>query len=178
MDKNYTFVFLNGGWWLKIRTMEELVQYYENIDAKWGKILYNIVESKEFGTGQKHIDENGLAVALFAANRGFSPIEGVMNFRLMVFKQQLECIEQFGEIYINRRGGYCFKSESRKYEQFVHREKFIFPDFKKEDIRIKKFPMGQHYYVYIGDMEVREGDQVKWNTYDEAQRVAERYISE
>ena len=31
-----------------------------------------------------------------------------------------------------------------------------------------KIDKGQHYYAYVGDMQVRGGDVLKWNTYDEA----------
>lgn len=31
-----------------------------------------------------------------------------------------------------------------------------------------KIDKGQHYYAYVGDMQVRDGDVLKWNTYDEA----------
>lgn len=43
---------------------------------------------------------------------------------------------------------------------------------KKNDIRIKKFPYGNHYYAYIGDMQVKDGNIIKWNTYEDAHRAA------
>lgn len=33
-------------------------------------------------------------------------------------------------------------------------------------------PHGCHYYAYIGDMQVKDGNIIKWNTYEEAHRVA------
>ena len=41
-------------------------------------------------------------------------------------------------------------------------------DFKESDIRIKQFQGGEHYYAYVGDMQVRDGENFKWNSYKEA----------
>ena len=38
--------------------------------------------------------------------------------------------------------------------------------------------MGEHYYAYIGNMQVRDGDILKWNTYEEAYSKALEYISQ
>ena len=55
---------------------------------------------------------------------------------------------------------------------FVRRKELVFPNFKRDEIRIKKFPNGEHYYAYIDDMQVRDGDTLKWNTYEEAYNQA------
>ena len=48
--------------------------------------------------------------------------------------------------------------------------------FDKNDIRIEKFPYGAHYYAYVGDVQVKDGTTLKWNTYEEARRQAEKYV--
>ena len=54
----------------------------------------------------------------------------------------------------------------------------IFPDFKRHQIRVKSFPGGDHFYAYIGDMQVRDGDILKWDTYDEAYNQALSILDE
>ena len=44
----------------------------------------------------------------------------------------------------------------------------IFPDFKIDQIKIESFPGGKHFYAYIDNMPVRDGDTIKWDTYKEA----------
>ena len=56
--------------------------------------------------------------------------------------------------------------------QFCRRKSLVFPDFKKSDIRIQKYDCGSHYYAFVGDMQVRDGDRLKWNTYEEAYRLS------
>lgn len=68
----------------------------------------------------------------------------------------------------DKQGGWWLKIDSVDYDNFCRRDELIFPNFQISDIRIKQFDKGQHYYAYVGDMQVRDGDVLKWNTYDEA----------
>ena len=47
---SYTFVLKNGGWWLKISSLEELVEYYKNTkgSTKWWNVFDNYIKGKEF----------------------------------------------------------------------------------------------------------------------------------
>ncbi len=60
--------------------------------------------------------------------------------------------------------------------QFCRRKSLVFPNFKKSDIRIRKYDYGSHYYAFVGDMQVRDGDKLKWNTYEEAYLNAEKLV--
>ena len=54
----------------------------------------------------------------------------------------------------------------------------IFPTFCRSDIRAEQFKGGKHWYAYIGDMQVRNGDIMKWDTEEEARRAAEKLVTE
>ena len=47
---SYTFVLKNGGWWLKISSLEELVDYYKTTKGtnKWWNVIDNYIQGKEF----------------------------------------------------------------------------------------------------------------------------------
>ena len=60
---------------------------------------------------------------------------------------------------------------------YIHKKDLVFPEFSEKDIRITKFPYGRHYYAYIGMTEVKDGDEIKWNTYEEAYKRAKAYIT-
>lgn len=56
--------------------------------------------------------------------------------------------------------------------RFVHRDELKWPLYTSDQIRIKKFDDGTHYYAYIGDAQVRDDNGVlKWDT-EEAARAA------
>lgn len=41
---------------------------------------------------------------------------------------------------------------------------------------MKQFRGGSHWYAYIGDMQVRNGEELKWNTQEAARSAAEAIV--
>lgn len=74
-----------------------------------------------------------------------------------------------GETFVNGVGGKTF---SLDYDQFVWRKDLVFPHYTIADIRIKQFENGQHYYAYVADTQLRNGEKLKWDTYNEAYNFA------
>lgn len=173
----YIFVYKNRCWWLKINTLDQLFDYYEKTDSKWSKAFSNLIHSKEFGKGMEHADTLAFNIGFYGTNRNMNAIEAAVNFRNEIFENQLAALLQYREIYINKNGGYHWACKEDAYEQFVRRTELIFPEYEEKDIRIKRFPAGQHFYAYIGDMQIKDGDALKWNTYEEAYNIAQKYVS-
>lgn len=174
----------NQGWWLKLQNTDDLCHYYEvSAPTRNGNIFENYMYGKEWNgyhpgiinnSHCPHMQEASItdAVVRYAADRSMNVLQALNGFTSMVALQQLEEIQSSGAIYVNPNGGYRGYYEGDKEYAFVRRKELVFPDFKKNDIRIKKFPYGNHYYAYIGDMQVKDGNIIKWNTYEEAHRVA------
>jgi hypothetical protein len=175
--KEYIFVWKYGGWWLKINTPEQLFDYYENTEGKWTQTFSRLINSKEFGTGTEHADNLSFAIGTYGINRNYNPIQATIGFRYEMMRNQLKYLLESGEIYINKNGGYHCKSKEKEYSQFIRRTEFVFPDFKENEIKVERFPGGNHFYAYIGDMQVRDGDTLKWDTYEEALNKAKEYIN-
>jgi hypothetical protein len=54
----------------------------------------------------------------------------------------------------------------------------VYPTYSKQDIKINKYPGGNHYYASLGEMTVVDSqNNQKWNTLEEAQRVSESFLS-
>ena len=177
-DMEYLFVRKGGGWWLKINSIEQFADYCEKTDSRWANEFHNLINSKEFtGHGVNHASEIAYNIGMYGAIRKMTPIEATMNFRNEVLRNQLSALMQYGEIYINSKGGYHFKTGDEDYTQFVRRKKLVFPNYSKNDIRVKQFPGGTHFYAYIGDMEVRDGDVLKWDDYESAYKKAVELVS-
>ena len=189
VSKMFTFVLRdkgtnNQGWWLKISNVDELCEYYtETAPTRNGRVFENYMYGKEWNfahegyENESHCPHSGEAtltdaVVRYSCNNNLNILQGIQGFTQMVALQQLEEIKEHGIIYINRVGGYTWKGENDVEYAFVKREKLVFPDFKKDQIKVSKFPYGSHYYAYIGDLQVKDGDKIKWNTYDEAYRQA------
>lgn len=178
----WTFLFEepDNGWWLKISNGNDLINYHNKTMHRWQDCITDYLQNKEKydKTGRYDSFDSKLtyAIMMYAEQRKLSMIDAVMQFRMKVASEQLEAIHQYGYIVINKSGGY--HSGPIEYSQFVHRKTFIWPDFKESDIRISKQPGGgTHYYVYIGDMELHEGENIKWMSESDARMAAKRYIS-
>lgn len=174
----YIFVHKNKGWWLKVSSAAELFEYYENTDNIWSDTFENLIKSKEFSrNGMTHASDLAYNIGMFGSRQGLGPLQATLQFRNDKLASQLDAIARYGEIYINKAGGYHFKCGTDTYDQFVRRKEFVFPDYKQNEIRVKQFPGGTHFYAYVGDMQVRDGDILKWDTYEQAHRMAQSIVT-
>ena len=175
--KNYLFVKEAKGWFLKIQTVEELVQYicnnqlFENDKTQFERMQSNsnndhtIVSHSEFGW----FILNGL-------EQGLSSDEAYNLLMSCQFRSMLKVLNETGAIYINKNGGFHGEYSTKQYINFVRRKTLDFPKFYSKDIRIKQFDGGTHWYAYVGDVQVRNNDLVKWNSYAEALNQAKQYV--
>lgn len=181
----YLFIFdlESKGWWLKVDNIEKLADYhaktaagrYDDAFAMYlnGGHPHDILGKLSSEERIKKIQDKNFkqlqAAVMLAEREGRSILDGFRCLNLEIGMEQMRTIEQYGAIYINRVGGYTF---GLKYVQFYHRKELVFPDFKASEIRIKRFEGGEHFYAYIGNMQIRDGDNLKWDSYDEAYKKA------
>lgn len=168
----YKFVFEpdNNGWWLKVDSVEKLIDYHRKTEKFYGDVLTDYLHNKEYHWQNKRT----LPIVMYAQKHHLTIIDAIIQFRLMVSQQQLERIHEDGAIYINSSGGYHSISD---YTHFIVKDKLIFPDYKTNDIKIEQFPGGTHWYAYIKGVQVKDGSVNKWNTYKEAYEYIQKFIS-
>lgn len=191
-EKEYLFVWdKDGGWYLKIDSVEALTDYYERtLPGKYeGAInLYReALMEKEEGESvleyfmRKPAEERirlttskdfmFMYAAILKAEKqeGATFLDGLRFINLEAGGVALKDLRENGAVYFNSVGGKTFQVD---YSQFCRRKELVFPCYSESDIRIGRFKGGTHYYAYIGDMQVRDGDILKWNTFDEAYKRA------
>ena len=176
----------NQGWWLKLSSAEELAAYVEATHpTRYGNVFENYAYGKEFNNNSKqhapHMQEEPIthAVVQYATRQKIpmNILQAIQGFAADIAMQQLETIEETGCIYVNRVGGYHGGYEGELTYGFVRRKQLVFPDFTKDNIRVRRYQDGQHFYAFIDDTQVRDGDTLKWDTYDEAYKQSLSYIS-
>lgn len=179
--KKYRFVFKNGGWWLKISTLDELMDYQRKADNPIARGFRSVMNCREYGRPidgeplRPHVNREGYLIGLHAENNKMSLFESACSLALKSDDAKICELYKGRNLYFNRVGGW--HSGKNDYTQWYDSDKLVFPDFKKNQIKIEQFPMGEHYYAYVGNMQVRDGDILKWNTYEEAYNKALEYIS-
>lgn len=171
----YRFMF-NGGWWLKIDNKKDLLTYHNEVDIpRMADGLDSYFHAKEFfDDSTEHASTLGFVIGLNAMNAKTSGLESVMSLLDTKYNAQLECIENGQAVYVNNKGGWFTGNDN--FTSWCDRSELVFPSFKKDQIRVKQFPGGEHFYAYIDDMQVRDNDVLKWNTYEEAYNNALRII--
>ena len=170
---SYTFVYnKKDGWWLKITTLEDLMAYWEKYDDVLGKSETKLPQTKEFGRGMLHANEVDTVLGLHARNGNLSISEAKISLLTEIKQAQYRAVCKGNTIYINQNGGW--NDIPRTTEQFVHKSTLVFPDFKRGEIKIEKFPLGSHFYLFIDGVQIKNGEQVKWNTYQDAEQYAKQ----
>ena len=177
----------NDGWWLKIDNLDDLQKYYDTVDChRMAKGFESTINCREFFTTEDlkekgpqplkpHATTLGYYIGMHASNNHMSAFRAIIDIQTRKFQSQAEEILKGNNIYINRNGGWHFGKND--YTQWCDKDELVFPDFKKNQIKIEKFPGGDHFYAYIDSMQVRDGDTLKWNTYEEAYSQACKYIN-
>lgn len=168
---------------MKIDTIEKLIDYHKKIDQNrfegalemymQGKNPENMPLQERIALMENR-DFKYLQAAIIQATKVDGTIfDGFRCLNMEIGMTELKCIKEHGAVYINRVGGHTFALE---YTQFCRRKELVFPNFKSTDIRVKKYPEGVHWYAFIDDMQVKNGECVKWNTREAAQHAAEAIV--
>ena len=184
----------NQGWWLKITTLDELILYMQETNpTRFGKVFENYWYGKEYNdvrpgsksdTHEPHPEVSTLtqAVVMYAQDNEDTIFDAISGFEREVAMCRLRYLQEFGGFYINRVGGHTFMWEKDVEYGFVRRKELVWPIFNVNDIRVKSFQGGQHFYAYVDDVQVREGSgndtKLKWDTYEEAYQAALSYINQ
>lgn len=162
-------------WFLKITTIEELLEYWKVFNNTVQEALDTINQTKEFGKGMYHATYLQSVIGVRARAEKQSYKEAFEDITFDTRKSQYQALLEHSAIYINHNMGWSI-DDNRQTEQFIHKSEFQFPRMKNEFLKIEKFPLGQHYYVFIDGVQLRKDANLKFDTYDEAAAFAQNYL--
>ena len=170
----YTFVKHNGGWWLKVSSIEEYMEAKLFENEKWLEAADQLGDYRR----NKHFHfTNPIASLIYdfrCPKSGHGIIKGTQELIEEISSKQIEMLQKYGAIFINKNGGYCFGFND---DEKVIRDELIYPDDDYFHVDIKKWPYGSHYYLYINGRQMKdEFGNVKWNTYERVRSIANDYI--
>lgn len=173
---SYTFICTKDKeWWLKINTVEQLLDYWNKVfNPKLKEALDNIKDTKEFGRGMKHCDAIQSMIGFMARGEKLTYEEAYEKILFDTKIAQYQALDYGKAVYINKKLGW--NCDSKEAEQCVHKQRFEFPVMNKDKLKIERFPLGKHYYVFIDGVQLRQGENLKFNSYKEAEDFAKNYI--
>ena len=178
MENKWKFCYANHCWWVVIDSLEKFLEYKDKTNSKYGHALIKGIYGEE-NPYQQLYD----AAEVIAKNYETSLVGGMSVLASQMLETQMNAVMAGHTLWFNDLGGYNYGLEKQKTAT-VYRDKLIFPNYTKKDIRISKWgDGGLHYYAKVGEIEVKETDSkgeviMKWNTYEEAYEKALEYCSD
>ena len=182
--------FHNGyAWWLRIDTLEQLIHYFELTDEnRFGGSMMNVAYNR-MGDIDGY-DGNRIAecIDILSQVREEDLLTATGRFRLEAHQTYLKNFQRAGFVNINRVGG-CNSSDWNACA-VTERKELIFPSYTKKDVKIKTWEMGEkqvgvyrnnykyHWYAYIGDVRITDGDKEKWDSEEEARAFVDKMFYE
>ena len=185
--KKWKFINNGTGWWLQITDINQLILYLEKTNHRFGDAMMNVVHACNNNKCQHYTNQLDSYLELLYRNSGKSLIETANNLMFKYAETCYSLLKEKGFININKLGG-C-NNDLYTNAVIVYKEKCIFPDYTEKNIKIKTWEledkkMGNfrsnykyHYYAYIDNIQIKDGNKEKWDTYQEAYDFAKQYIS-
>lgn len=185
-NHKWTFVLLDKNtslqsWWLKIKSDTELLKYLELTRSKYGRAFENFVEDKLYqpglmihGPNPRHANLTMLAY-FYGISTKQSFAAALCDIASITALNMQKALDAHGCVYVNPNGGY--NTSGIESGDFCHRKELVWPQFTEQDIKISKFPGGQHYYAHVGTTDVRQGEKTKFDTYEAAKEAAMAYLN-
>ena len=180
--------FHNGtAWWLRITEHAQLIEFVTEDKTILNAFNDYFNRSYQGKDGSRSHFTNGLSAVLasYAEIKGIGMIGAAQDLVKKKAQTYFELFEQAGFININSQGG-C-NAIDWPWEQVCEKEQLIWPCFKMSDLRIKTWKpeygadgdnYKYHYYCYLGNIQLTDGDKVKWDTRQEAVDFAKKYIED
>ena len=188
MSAKWKFFHNGYCWWLRIETLEQLEAYCNATDEeRFGGAMMQVAYHRKDNI-KGHYD--GIAGELDVLNRtrGEDLLTTTGWLRTEAHKTYFKNLQRFGYVNINRLGG-C-NGCNWPMNIVIIKDKLVFPVLSKKDVTIKTWEMGErkygvvrtnykyHWYAYIGDIRLKDGDIDKWDTKEEAERFVNKLFLE
>ena len=177
--KRYRFVKVKrgnetSGWYFVASNKDDITVHFEKYVGT--EIREGVRDFIESDVEHRHLRTHfasAIAQTLEMKERAMiqdSPCNVALTLENETYRQRLDAVKK-GKLLLTQGVQWCNLSPETIVED-VTREAFLFPDENtptKEDIHIKIWPGGTHYYAKIGRYDVQDEDgAVKWFTPEEA----------
>ena len=177
--------FHNGyTWWLRIDNPEDLARYCElTDDERYGGAMMQVAYHRMNGC-KSHLESFPSVIDAFNRFNGEDLLTTTGKLLSEAHYTYFKNLAQFGFVNINRLGG-CNSSNWPSYAT-ITKEELIFPMLSRKDVTIKTWEWEEkkryayrsnhkyHWYAYIGDVRLKDGDKEKWDTRAECEEFVDR----
>ena len=108
--------------------------------------------------------------------KGTSFIKESTTLENKVYQGKVNTLLKGYILLLRENGSYMVINDSIKIINTFYNDELIYPNYTLDDIKIKRWDGGKHYYAKIGNMEVVIDGINKWNTPQRAREMAEQFF--
>ena len=179
MGDKWTFFHNGYTWWLRIESAEQLERYCELTDGeRYGGSMMQVAYHRMDGC-KSHLESMPSVIDAMSRFNGEDLLTTTGKLMSEAHLTYFKNLARFGFVNINRLGG-C-NSSKWPMKIVLHRDEMIFPTLTRKDVQIKTWEWEEkkryayrpgykyHWYAYIGDVRLKDGDKEKWDTKEEAE---------
>lgn len=168
-----TRIDMKYDWLLVLESKEDVIDFHKKALPPKIQLAWNNLTA--VAQGKDHVN-NGLSHYIYwNIEPGESIFSATCRSLDRVIADKLYYVNKVGKIYQNKFGGYFPHHEYLEVlEEFeTDGENILFPEYTYDDILVKQWKDGTHWYAYVGDIwcEDYSGNK-KFDTKDRAMEVA------
>lgn len=163
-------------WMILLDSEESLDWYLETwLKNEASKCTKNVMDYMNMKAHIEHPFFQSMYYCATGNKSYFAELAGVVG---KVESSIRDTFNQYGRVAINKLGGCLPMTEDFEVVKEVEKdiEKIVFPNYSEKDIRVKQWQDGTHWYAYVGDYEVIYKGKRKWDTKEEANRIAKHFL--
>lgn len=165
---------LNYGYLFDIQSEAEAFEWYKNVRVPTGvEEFKNAAGSREGGNPNGSHATKGWALAYLAGLKGISLVGALAKFNGDLVSGMERTLKDQGRIFVNSNGGYFGYLDSLQISDTKDVPIWVLPT---EEIRIIKWPNGEHFYAKVGNADVVVDGKQKWGSKYDAQKAAEKFL--
>lgn len=178
--RNKKFESMRSYWVYVVDSFESLA-FATDVKRNTYTQAYWTAKNKNIRSINPHYDAEELVVAMACENANTKTIIEDCSVIDDVFLSPLHRLyREFGIVVVGVNGGFHqFDGDYEVLEEVIS-DVYKFPEEKytKWDIKISQWVNGKHWYAKVGNVDVHDnGGNMKWDTYDEAEKWAKAYIA-
>lgn len=175
--KNYRFAYINKIWYLMVNPDEKdiLEDFANKTDGKYANILFKDTLNQKISKEEYNIVN---AINTYSRLYKTSLLVSAMMLQQKSFETKYQHLLKGETIFINENNGFFTQTPTVVINKIIYLKNLVFPNYTIKDIKVSQWGKGTgfHYYAHVGTIEVRDGDIVKWDTFDEAYQAALEYV--
>ena len=165
---------LVDNWLLECNTADVLEEHHT-------KIFSSIIEDgiKDVFTYEQEVrhlkTHYGSAIDALSKIKEDSYFNTFIELEHKIVTSKLNALLKYGHILLRENGSYTIYSDDDEIIETMISNELAYPNYTLDDIRLKQWQGGNHWYAYIGNLHVTMNGKNKWNTQKYARQMAEEY---